>query len=204
MREIKTLGIALVAVLALSIIAAASASAAPVWEEETFGVWSEIKVKAKFEGTSIVTLLDEGTGIELECEGFNGGTVGPGSGSEITNLTTNKCIVLKGPCASAASTAPNLPWKAKLVLAGTEIRDEIENGGKGEPGWNFVCGGAVVDTCTAKMSTAMFNFVPTGKVEEVFDAKSPKTNCSAGGAGKGKILGFNIVQLENGKKLRVK
>lgn len=199
------LTLALAAVLALSIVAAASASAAPVWEEESFGVWSEIKVKAKSDGAEEVTFLDEGTGLELECEGPNSGTVGPGSADEVTSVLYSKCVVFKGTCASASATPANLPWKTKLVLAGSEIRDEIENGGKGEPGWNIVCGGVVADTCTGKTSTAMSNFVPTGKVEALFDAKSAKTNCSAGGAGKGRILGFNIITLESEvKKLRIK
>jgi hypothetical protein len=203
MSKIKTLGLALVVVLVAGVVGAASASAAPVWEEENFSLWSEIKVKAKIIGTGIVTLTDEGTGLEMECEGPNGGIAGPGSSGEITELTTNKCFVLKGTCASAGATALNLPWKTTLALVGGEVRETIENGGKGEPGWNFVCGGSVVDTCTGTMSTAMVNFVPLGKVEALYDAKTAKTNCSAGGAGKGKILGFNIIVLENGKKLRV-
>jgi hypothetical protein len=208
MRKIQTITLALVAVLAFSAVAAASASAAkPEWLIAGKALIakepSATKGKVKLVHTGGIT-----GSTTVECDGEFTGTIGPGKEDTITAATdlTGKspvdCTVLVGNaffCAAgslALVTAIHLPWKTELLepVAG-EIRDDILNSGAGEPGYKVVCNGVTVE-CEGKTSSKFVKNVATG-AEFVFDAKSEESkSCTDGG--KAKIEGGGIVSSSKG------
>jgi hypothetical protein len=215
LKRFRIVGLCLVAVFALSAVVASSASAFPAWEEctttaktlefknpgcsETPGTewgWEElITTKAS---TSEGTLALTAEGTTVTCNGTDGGTIGPGSQDEITKATATNCSCGTTPV-SAEPT--NLPWKTKLYETNGEIRDKIENGGKGEPGWKSRCGIFSV-TCTGETSTAIKNKA-NGTVDAIFDTKSaPSAPCGPLG-GRGTVRGTDTIKSAGTKAIRV-
>jgi hypothetical protein len=205
MKQIRIIGLALVVVFAVSAVAGASASAAPVWKlsgaeiTKATTVLSESITEGKPAEKGSLKLADKKAGTEIECEGTDEGTVGPGNKDEVTKVEATKCKFIKsGSCeASKAVTAKavELPWITELYEpeAG-KIRDHVKaHAGGGAPGWKVECtvGGIfkVQDTCTNESNTAMNNVA--GGVEAVFDAKTPKAKCSLGGE-EGEVKGADL------------
>jgi hypothetical protein len=207
MRKIQTVGLALVAVLAMSAVAVASASAA---EWLLNGAKITAATSAPSEGA--LTLEDTkapGGAVKVECSGKFVGTVGPLAADSITEVlsltgtSTISCtIITHGACEGTTAEVKgiHLPWTTELLLATeTEFRDDIVSGTGGEPGYTVVCKtilGNVTDTCTGKTSSEELNV--TGGVEGIFEAKSEKANCSLGGTGSGVILGKGISKTASG------
>lgn len=141
------------------------------------------------------SFTDLGIGTTVSCSGSGEGKVGPEAADLQTKLTVSECKTVKGTCGSPMAEAIRLPWKTELYAPGSEeVRDKIMSGGAGNPAWKVTCivlGIKVVDTCEGESNTNAIN--GEGIVEEIFDSKTPKANCSMGGAGSGVIEGTEKV-----------
>jgi hypothetical protein len=206
MLRIQMIGLAIMAALAMSAVAAGSASAALEWLINGAPI-----TKAKtVESLGTLQLEDHSLlsgNTKVECKGKDEGTVGPGGVDLISKITghagelTVTCTFINtGNC--NASPAPlamavNLPWKTLLLTeANGEIRDTVESDGNGEPGWEVKCtvGSTVTtDTCTGTTSTGMDNVLGVG-VDALFDAKSAHAKCSIGGTGAGVVTGTDVIK----------
>jgi hypothetical protein len=168
MLRARTLGLAFVAVFAMSAVATSSASAAfkKVWEvsecvkvpagtgkyEESKckkeGGKKEWEIKWKEVGATPIAVTSAGKlklnsgGTEVECEGTNTGTVGEKGKDEIITITVTNCKIVKaGFCEELIKVEPlNLPWLTQLVEVGGKLKNEIKPhaGGK-NPGWAVTC-----------------------------------------------------------------
>jgi hypothetical protein len=193
MIRARTLALALVAVFAFGAVAAASASAFE-WQINKKAIAKAKTIKSK--GT--LKLTDKkgglfGEAVTIKCEGTDEGTVGPGVADTITKATATNCKTEAGTCPTPVASALHLPWGSKLTSA---TRDTITFGGKAQeekkeaPGWKVTCSGIVEDECSAVTNVGIEN-VAKG-VNAIFDASSPKANCSRGGAGQGEVLGTDL------------
>ena len=225
MRKIHIVALALVAVLAFSALAAASASAHE-WLFKT-----EKIAAALVSDTSGELLLEEmKEKTQILCNGLFEGTVGPGAVDLITlveglegknvehanelNKETGwiSCeFIAHSPCEEAngalATVYPvNLPWETELVAITVEgkeeIVDKIFNATK-NPGYEIECKVAGLKgtvTCVGNTATLMTN-AATG-VEGEFDpnsAVSPAAECtSILGKGEGLITGTGTVTAAGG------
>jgi hypothetical protein len=200
----------LVAIAIVSAIGASPALAEAGWGkciEHTGGLYKDSACNEEsgggfeFEGftaaTSVkeeggkLTFEDSKLGTKVECEIDSEGTGGPGAVGEITKVTTSNCKSVKGACieGSIKGSAVNLPWKTELETIETEMRNEILNG-TSTPGWTVECNtsiGKITDTCTGETTTSVNDV--TGGVEVGFDSKSPKGDCTVGGADAGIVEG---------------
>lgn len=203
MLRIQMIGLAIVAALAMSAVAAGSASAAHLWLLNSKLIATPVTIHSH--GT--LELEDSkatGGAIRVKCTRFETGTVGPHALDLISKVTAEKlgtndkipCTFVKqGACkATPAPTilALHLPWHTELYLIGGEVRDMFESDGAGEPGWNMTCtnvlGGITEDECkTALGSTALTNVV--GGVLATFDANMQFPTCSIGGVNAGRLAG---------------
>jgi hypothetical protein len=197
MLRIQMIGLALVAAVAMSVVAASSASAAHLWLIGGKLVSSEVKVHS----TGLLLLTDDtppvGGPTQIHCKGFDDGTVGPHALDLVLAITaellgTNDKI----PCTfdkaggCEASPAPvalaiGLPWHTELYLQGTEVRDHITSStAGGKIGWKVTCKapllGTVTDECLNTLtSVAVANVA--GGVQGAFDATSSNAECSFNG-----------------------
>jgi len=204
MKRINVIGLALVAALALSVVAAASASA----HEWLIGGKAIAKATAVTSKGTLELEDSKATGgaVKVSCTGIDKGTVGPGAADEITSITNEKgentitCTFVKnGAC--EAGTAPtaaavDLPWKTTIEAVEGRTRDVIRENGKGEPGWAVTCKtflGNITDTCKTKEGNTALAEVAEG-VNATFDAFSPKATCSNGGAGAGVVTGTDLIK----------
>jgi|HubBroStandDraft_6_1064221.scaffolds.fasta_scaffold222598_2 hypothetical protein len=168
MKSIMSAGLCLAAMLVVGMVAAGTASAAPVWEHcETEKAntavskwttdqcttaasmaaagfsWQEVKGTEAVRSHGSLRLSDETLGVKVEvlCSGANAGSVGPGKFDRIVTITEIQCEAGKN-CEKLDKTAEprDLPWQTELVepKAG-EVRDHITSGGNGEPGYAVTC-----------------------------------------------------------------
>jgi len=194
----RTLGLALVAVLAMSAVSVASASAFnKVWETKSGGVFKPITGTFNVEGEGALQLSSGG--ITVECEGTTLGTVETAGKDKITNVenlaktsTTIPCVTLAGTCETAEAKAVHLPWNTQLIEEGIELRDELKTSGAGNPGWAVTCHktllGTITETCTAAKGTTSIANLAT-EVEAKFDAKTEEASCTGGLSNKGTVRG---------------
>jgi len=207
MLRIQMIGLAIMAALAMSAIAAGSASAAHEWLINGKPITTATKVHS----VGLLLLEDSkapGGAVSVHCKGFDDGTVGPGALDLILAITTE---LLKGsdkiPCTfdkaglcksnvPPTALALNLPWHTAIVLVGTEVRDLLLADGNGEPGYNVICQGPFGETqedeCLAEPSTMGSTTLENvaGGVRGIFQGKAAElTKCSKGGAGAGKVTG---------------
>jgi len=174
-------------------------------------------VAIKSEGTLELTDAKGGGGggsVTVTCTGKDEGTVGPGAQDKVTAVFENaakkepeewvKCTHTAGEeCGSPRAHAVHIPWNTKLE--GSPVRDKIESGGTGAPGWIVECTVffvKVTDECTGTTTTSVTNVA--GGVDTTFDASSANANCTRGGAGAGKVRGTNHVLNPAGVQLSVK
>jgi hypothetical protein len=196
MLRIQMIGLAIMAALAMSAVAASSASAAHLWLIGGKLVASEVKIHS----LGLLLLTDHTAplgAVQIHCHGFDAGTVGPHALDLVTSVTTTllgtndkiTCTYDKqGGCESSPAPlalAVNLPWHTELYLVGTEVRDMIVSSGAGSPGWKVTCKtflGTVTDECTVPLgSTGLVN-EPTATmgVLAIFDANSQNADCKLG------------------------
>jgi hypothetical protein len=235
MSKIKVLGAALFAMFAFGVVAVSGASAATeaswgLCESASKGLytqsWCDVHSASK-EGEFELKLLTASTltvsegkltledtkatggASKIECEGSDHGLVGPGGADLLDFVLATNCKKITGACNEGTVFAKpaDLPWKTLLLEESNgEIRDDLENDGKGEPGYIVECGATIFklkveDTCTGASSTGMLA-VSTG-VEATFEAKSQNANCTLGGAGTGVVRGLDLILSPSGHKLTV-
>jgi hypothetical protein len=211
--------VALVAVFALTAVAASSALAAPEWYVKKAGTFAKVTkaVAVQFENKWEIT----DTKYSLPGEVFAIACKGYGGEGEIEAASKGKIYLFEGQireCEGAGTnsackeytgdSAANLGWNTELYKEGTENRQKIFGNSGKEPAVLFSCRnpifGTISDTCELKTSTHMKNNTTTGFVEAEFEAKSAKTKCSQGGAEAGEWKGtLTIKPTETEKKAGV-
>jgi len=205
MKRIYIIGLCLMAMFAMSAMAAGSASA----HEWLIG-GSPIATATTIHSLALILLEDEkatGGAVEVHCHAFDSGTVGPGALDLVLTVTTE---LLKGsdkiPCTydkqgqcsgTPTALAVHLPWHTSIVEIGTEVRDLILSNGSGAPGWSVTCNtilGETTDTCeeeAGKMGTTALSNVSEG-VLATFDSKTLPAKCSIGGKEAGHVKGTDL------------
>lgn len=212
MLRIQMIGLALVAALAMSVVAASSASAAHLWLIGGKLVASPVKIHS----LGLLLLFDKtapGGESVLHCHGYDDGTVGPHALDLILAITAEllgknpsiHCNKVKGACESTSlilALAVGLPWHTELYLEGTEVRDHITSDTSGgKIGWKVTCKvpllGTVTDECTNTLSSVKVTNV-AGGVEGEFEGKSLKANCKVGAEairnGVGEVTGNTLFE----------
>jgi hypothetical protein len=182
MKITKTLGVTLVAVLALG---ALSASAAGAYEWQIGG--RAIVSPAAVSWTSTIKFENNREGYAFSCTIAHKGTVGAGAKGEITSITSSggakaiPCTLTRSSsdCESAMEIeAQGLPWSTELAAVGDEARNKIT----GSHEWKVRCKGilgAITNSCGVSPSLGSHN-ITTG-VEQINDVNSPSTACSLDG-----------------------
>jgi len=207
MKRIKMLGLMVVAVFALSAVAASTASALQ-WLDNGLPITVPILVLST--GTLLLAdLASLGGGTSLTCEGDNHGTVGPGALDLTISITPLNCSFEKaGGC--KAGTIPtvravNLPWHTLLLTVAGVTRDMILPDGNGHPGWLVLCenilGGESHDVCTSLTGDPKITNNATD-VTETFEA-SETASCTQGNATSGMVIGNVLIFAENRATLRI-
>lgn len=224
MLRIQVIGLAIVAALAMSALAAGTASAETELHQwllihdqpngEQIHLLLAAPITVHSEG--LVLLEDEkapGGPVEVHCHGFDAGTVGPHGLDLVESITTE---LLKGsnkiPCnfvkngSCLTSTTPtaealHLPWHTELVLIGGVVHDLILSDGAGIPGWAVTCNtilGSMTDKCEEEPgepnSTVMSNVLGEGVLGKFEPAAGIRAKCSIGGAKAGKVTGTVLTQ----------
>lgn len=207
MLRIRIIGLAIMAVFAMTAVAASSASA----HEWLIGGKPITAAKTIMSHGTLLLEDSEATGgaVAVNCPGFDTGTVGPGALDVITKVSSTElgatndinCTFEKaGLCESSTTPtalAINLPWMTEIYTASNgEIRDMITADGAGSPGWKVTCKapilGTTSDECTVALgSTALANV--TGGVDATFEKESQKAKCSKGGKESGIVKGIDFL-----------
>ncbi len=166
MKSIKIAGLCLVAMFAMSVATAATASAQPVWEQcstekaasaitkytnsecNVVGApngwaWQEVKNTEKVTSTAALKLIDEKTVLgesAVECLGTDTGVIGPGKFDKIQTIAVASCKPVK-ICENVETVKPvGLPWQTELYETEKRVRDKITIGtAKLQPGWTVTC-----------------------------------------------------------------
>jgi|HubBroStandDraft_4_1064222.scaffolds.fasta_scaffold06695_3 hypothetical protein len=195
--KLRTICAALLAVFALTAVAASSASAAPEWYVKKGGVFEKVKEAINVEGTASWEVTDKVSIFErfgVKCTSKDFGQIKPGGKSTLEEEREFNCTPVKG-CEHLGANlgVVGLNWNLELYTEGTEIRSRITSEHKETtPAIAFTCRQNLTektDECGVNTSTKMMNIPLSGFVEATFDAKSAKTNCSWGGTGKGEWTG---------------
>ncbi len=203
MLRIRIIGLALVAMFALSAVAVASASAAEnEWSLSKVDVTSTMNVtsKGKLELTDTSTAAGS---VTVTCEGTDAGTVLPGGKDSTTSITATKCTSNNSACTSPTAKAVNLPWTSQLKEKGT--RDLIKSANSTTLGWLVDCEtllGKKSDECTTKSTEVVVENTKTG-VNTIFSKKvSGMATCTESKKETGYVEGtVEIVSGESGKLL---
>lgn len=201
MKIIKRLGLALVAVLALS---AFTASIAGAYEWQISG--GALTKPAEVSGTSTITFKNLAEGYAFRCAIVDKGTVGPGAKGEITSIASSggaKSI----PCELTSSSvdcesameieAVGLPWTTELAGVNGDLRNKLTAAHE----WKVKCkeagGVARSNLCGVPGSTGPHNL--TTSVEEIYDSSSPThTSCFDDSAGEFVAEGAEILSTTAG------
>jgi hypothetical protein len=191
------------------VLAAISANAALALESTWLvgGVKPTAAVASDSENVGSTVLTDDGTGVSLTCSDVTSkGTIGPGSGGEISSVTlVNPTVTCTSPEATLDNvTACHLPWVAKVALSGTSFLGVLSAKGAGSPCYLIevsVAGILVDDTCEkAEVTTTLSN--QTSDVNSEFSSEE-KANCAIGGKEEGLISGTELILTESGAALSV-
>jgi hypothetical protein len=163
------MGLCLAAMFAMSMVASATASAAPVWEHCTKGPvnaqptkysehgcstlaqstgewnWREVNGTEEIRIKGSLLLSDTkvpivGT-VSIECSGEGEGFVGPKNHDRITKIETSpaQCVINKNCEKIEAVEARDLPWQTEVYETEGKQLDNISAAGAGEPGWKVEC-----------------------------------------------------------------
>lgn len=205
MLRIRIIGMALVAVFALSAVAVASASAAEnEWSLSKVDVTSTMSVTSKGTLKLTDTSVPIAGSVTVTCEGTNAGTVLPGGKDTITTITATSCTSNNSFCTSPTAKAVNLPWTTQLKEKGT--RDLIMSANGKAFGWLVDCEtplGKKSDECTrAESSEVEVKNTSTG-VDSIFSKKvSGLAKCTESGKETGEVEGtVETISGESGKLL---
>jgi hypothetical protein len=210
MKKIHIVGLALVAVFAVSAFAASSAFALEsVWLVEGL----KLTTAAAVDSSGKLILTDDkggpfGEKVEVECEGTDQGTVGPGISDKLTNVLVTGCKTLSGGCEKPNAEANNLPWNTTIELIGGVFYDDIK-AGTGNVAYTVFCtffGVPGNDTCEIALGRTLLENGAGGTVNAVFnknDPNQPPATCSRGGAGEGLVDGTDNILSTEGLALAV-
>jgi hypothetical protein len=194
----------LAAALALSMVVASSALAAPEWYEKKGGTWKKVTtaVQVNFYAEAVKLIESAPSGYwGFKCLGTEPqgeGTVESGALGNITGFLSQSAGGCKGIKEGEGTKKPELcttlgsrqttagPWTAPLTKeASGEIRAALSpHSGGEEPGLTFECKNGVFGThianCNAKTSAKITNQIPGEKFGPIFtfDSKSKKTTCN--------------------------
>jgi len=216
MKKIHILSVALVAVLAMGVVGAVSASAHE-WLANGVAIGSALPSTT----TGELTLGSE-NGLKLGiksavlCSGTFVGTTGPGATDEVTGVLslTGVTVTLSAPlvcaevstCTTSEVAPVDLPWLTTLTTA---TNDLLAANGAGNPGWEVVCKtslGTVEETCTTADQNATVENDATEKDVLGKFLKEVTGTCSIGGANTGWVEssaadGAGLISLVNGETL---
>jgi hypothetical protein len=178
MKHLKIAGLCLVAMLAMSMVIATTATAARVWEEckevatgtryetnqckvagaaDKWG-WAEapagtpLAIRIKMNTLTLKdtkTLLGEAQVVcGLEGEGVAGGSV-----AKIEKVTLKSCVGVKVCEKETTAKAVDLPWKTEFFETEKKVFQTLKGTGSGEPGLEVKCVsslGPIEDKCVTE------------------------------------------------------
>jgi hypothetical protein len=201
MRNIKVWGLAFSAMLLISGLAVANASAHQ-WTLNGAAITTPVNTT----GSGTLLLTDEngffGSTVTVECAGTTSGTAGPGAADTTSSVTVTSCKTVAGPCEKPHASAVDLPWNTELSTVGGVLRDTIRNDGNGEPGYLVECtifGSVIKDTCKSERGQPkVLGTEPVDPVKLEFDTGSGTADCTLGGAGAGHVRGTVTVSSSSG------
>ena len=205
MKKFQIVGLALVAVLALSAVLVASASAATLLAEWLINGAAVTTAKPSTT-TGELTLEDTSNKGGVVASGILVGTVGENGEDSITEVLTLAGVTatLAAPilgkkaagsvCEESATdieiSPEGLPWHSLLALSSeTTFSDSVFSAG-----YNVSClvlGIKISDECTSPTIAAGGSGSTVGNVAggvEITGEATPLANCSIGGTGTGKIV----------------
>jgi hypothetical protein len=169
MKSIKIAGLCLVAMLAMGLVTAVSASAeVPAWEHCTKGVvghtptkyesnqcstinnstgeweWREVNGTEKVVSHLSLQMGDRKVAIfdipvVISCSGTDEGSVGPKKLDRITAITEVNCSNEDNCTGTLTGEPRNLPWQTELVNEAGENRDKIRAVDGKGVGWRISC-----------------------------------------------------------------
>jgi hypothetical protein len=224
MRKFHILGAALIAVFAIGVLSAATASALTFllaeWLENGSGITATLL--AEIEGELLllekVTFLGVTITLDALCSGILDGFIGPDGASDITELLNlaGEAINLTAlvelglectddeSCAEPLAWAVNLPWLDLLVLmedgSETFFADLLTNS-TSNVGYYVDCmGSGLTDTCTTPEGIALVESGTeglNGEFSEVFTLLAGLKNatCEVACAEAGVVEGLGIVKV---------
>ncbi len=180
MRSTKTLGAALLALLALGAMLASAASANE-WRDNGGTIVQPKSVTYAPEVEFLIASTER-----VVCNLTTTSTVGPGAVGEITSIksSSGKSPVLceqrgnPGLCEPRAEEveAIHLPWATELTTVEGQIEDIIKSSGHGTPGWKIKCTTSAFGKMTRECEIAMPMTVSnqTGGVSSSFIQKTER------------------------------
>lgn len=207
MTRTRLIGLALFAALAISAVAAATASALQ-WLLDGRPIAKAVGVETP-ESLLLADLAAPGGTLAINCSLVDKGTVGPGEKGEASTLAVTRCEFQRGDNAlceasGAVTVLPvNLPWLTLLLSVGGVTHDMIF--GDAHPlGWNVTCTVAgilkVVDECTsAAIAPDVVNL--SAGVDRNFLGEVAA--CSGGTRTSGMVIGTGLTGNPKGHTLSV-
>jgi len=214
MRKIQIVGLALVAVFALSAIAASTAFGATyLWLVGAKHIEGTEEIPSEAEGELL--LLELFTGLEVLCSGFFDGALLPNGLDVISEVLNLEKLLVAGSLTNADLLiceehkvcqgtmeidveAINLPWSTQLMLVGTVLVNLITATTNGNPGYHVKCLTLLGESngeCTGEGGPEVLNV--EGGVEGVF--KEEETGlCTFSGSMTGDISGTGITRSSAG------
>lgn len=165
MKLLRTAGLCLTAMFAVSMFASATASAAkPVFEHcvegstttkyetnqcakalstGTFG-WAEVAGTDAVRTHGSLLLIDTKTTLgvaEVECWGESIGMIGPGKVGRVTEVKveTKNCHNRQNCTTIVSVAAVHLPWSTEIFQTENKPEEKLVNGNGAEPGWAVTC-----------------------------------------------------------------
>jgi hypothetical protein len=228
MKKFHILGVALIAVFAVGVLSAATASALTFllaeWLENGSGITATLLAEIAGELLLQEKVLFLGVEIVIDalCSGILDGFIGPDGASDITELLNLKeeainltALVELGlecvndeNCAEPLAWAVNLPWLDLLELMedGTEtfFIDLLAGTTNGNVGYYVDCmGSGLTDTCTAPQGGTKVESIAEGinfEFSEPFTelAGLKLANCEVAGAETGIVEGLGLLKVSGG------
>lgn len=207
--------VALVAVFALSAVAAASALASPEWYVKKGGSFKKVSAAVNVDFTGTYELYYHPSILEtyhFSCTVGSSSTLISGA-IEAASLGSITKFSLEEPetqCKGVKETrnicervelekAGELPWSTELYSEGTEKRIRIKSGGSLPPVTEWKCGRGNLK-CNLNTTAKVTNFGLLNVVEARFDANSNKVECNNRGKAEGEWKGTLTIAPTEGEK----
>ena len=229
MRKFHVLGFALIAVFAIGVVSAATASALTFLLAEWLEAGGAITATLLAEIPGELSLSEKVLGVILNalCSGILVGDIGANGADDITELlnleggaisptgltgTAISCADTEN-CGEALAWAVNLPWLTQLELMEDEgtpfFVDLLTANGKGNPGYEVECmSSGLTDTCEAAEAASKVEVIGTELNSEFTEAFTllaglSNPNCQVAGNGAGIVMGLGIIKGDGAGALTV-